>query len=204
MQLLLLLFASAAASPVVAGLYEAHQMELGAALELQANGHFQYQLDYGAVSEQAGGDWTFDGKTVRLTSRPMPKLPSFELVRDDPAPVAELSMKLEPPGVEEGYRMQAVATGAADGIKRLIIADETGRVDTEGHGASVVQPVLPGYVMTGDRFVLSPGRGHRLLFRFHAGNLGNAKFASEPLGVTDSELVLNRYDISIRFIRVRP
>ena len=38
-------------------------MEVGAALELQKNGHFRYQLDYGAVSEHAEGDWTFDGKS---------------------------------------------------------------------------------------------------------------------------------------------
>ena len=57
------------APAAIAGLYQAHQMEVGAALELSANGHFRYQLDYGAVSEQAEGDWTFDGKTVRLTGR---------------------------------------------------------------------------------------------------------------------------------------
>jgi len=73
------------APAAIAGLYQAHQMEVGAALELQPNGHFRYQLDYGAVSEQAEGDWTFDGKTVRLTTRPKPKAPSFELVRDDPS-----------------------------------------------------------------------------------------------------------------------
>ena len=47
------------------------------------------------MSEAAEGDWTFDGKTVRLTSKPMPKLPSFELVRDDPAPKGEIVMTME-------------------------------------------------------------------------------------------------------------
>ena len=73
MQLLLLLLGAPAS---MAGLYQAQQMEVGAALELQKNGHFRYQLDYGAVSESAEGDWTFDGKTVRLTTNPRPSQPS--------------------------------------------------------------------------------------------------------------------------------
>src|SRR3954452_21811721 len=96
MQLSMLLFAIAPAQPAIAGLYQAHQMEVGAALELQKNGDFRYQLVYGAVSEQAEGDWTFDGKVVGLTSRPMPKPPSFELLRDAAAPEGQLTMTAEP------------------------------------------------------------------------------------------------------------
>src|SRR3954467_2267055 len=101
-----------ASAPAIAGLYQSHQMEVGAALELQKNGHFRYQLDYGAVSEHAEGDWTFDGKAVRLTTRPPPRKPSFELVRDDPAPAGQISMSLEPPGFGDGYRLDAIATDA--------------------------------------------------------------------------------------------
>ena len=93
-----------APAPSVAGLYETHQMEVAAGLELKPNGHFRYALSYGAVDEEAEGDWTFDGQTVRLTSNPMPKAPSFELVRDDPAPRGELWMKLEHPGFEWATR----------------------------------------------------------------------------------------------------
>ena len=58
-----------AAAPFV-GFYRSNQMEIGAALELQPNGHFRYALDYGAVSEGTEGVWTFDGMAVRLTSKP--------------------------------------------------------------------------------------------------------------------------------------
>src|SRR5881628_2898094 len=97
----------AAAAPTgVTGLYQAQQMEVGAALELKKNHHFRYQLDYGAVSEQAEGDWSFDGKIVRLTTLPAPRQPSFELVRDDPAPAGDITLTLEPPGFgAEGYRL---------------------------------------------------------------------------------------------------
>jgi hypothetical protein len=177
-------------------------MEIGAALQLQKNGHFRYQLDYGAASEHAEGNWTFDGKAVRLTTRPPPKLPSFELVRDDPAPAGELSMTLEPPGFGEGYRLDAIATDLS-GAKGKVSADNEGRINSGPHKISVIEPLVPVYGGVGGRFALSSDRGHRLLLRFHANDLGTAAFDSEPLAVKADGLVLNRYETEIRFVRVR-
>lgn len=189
----------------LAGLYQAQQMEVGAALELQKNGHFRYQLDYGAISERADGDWTFDGKDVRLTTWPKPRRPSFELVRDDPAPAGEIRLVLEPPGFgAEGYHLDAVGTDAASGEKGLVTTDENGRLDAAGHRLSAVEPLVPVYGAVGGHFPLSADRGHRLLLRFHANDLGHAAFDREPLQVTPRGLVLMRYDAEIRFIRVRP
>lgn len=188
----------------VAGLYQAQQMEVGAALELQKNGHFRYQLDYGAVSEHAEGDWSFDGKTIRLTTRPSPKKPSFELVRDDPAPAGSLMLTLEPPGLGEGYRLDAIGTDAATAEKGMVATDEQGRVESGGHKLSAIEPLVPVYSIVGGHFPLSSDRGHHLLLRFHANDLGTAAFDREPLAFTRRGLVLNRYDSEIRFIQVRP
>lgn len=203
----LLAFVLAAAAPVapVAGIYHAQQMEVGAALELQKNGHFRYQLDYGAVSEHAEGDWSFDGTTVKLTTRPAPTQPSFELVRDDPAPTGALVMSVEPPGFgAEAYRLEAIATDAATGEQGLVRTDEHGRVEAGTRKISSVEPLVPVYGNVGGHFALAAGRGHRLLLRFHANDLGTAAFAQEPLELTSRGLVLKRYDEEIRFIRVRP
>ena len=205
MQLLAFLLAAAAPTAPVAGIYQAQRMEVGAALELQKNGHFRYQLDYGAVSEHAEGDWTFDGRTVHLTTRPAPRQPSFELVRDDPAPAGELAMSVEPPGFgAEGYRLEAVATDAETGEQRLVRTDEQGRVQAGTHKLSSLEPLVPVYGNVGGHFALAAGRGHRLLLRFHANDLGTAAFAQEPLELTPRGLLLKRYDEEIRFIRVRP
>ncbi|HEY7005820.1 MAG TPA: hypothetical protein VH392_04980 [Sphingomicrobium sp.] len=195
---------AASPPPSLAGFYQAQQMEVGAALELKKDGHFRYQLDYGAVSEQAEGDWTFDGKTLRLTSRPMPKLPSFELVRDDPAPKGEVSMTVEPPGFGDGYRLDAVAIDADSGEKGLVTTDSDGRVEAGAHRLASVDPMVPVYGTVAGHFLLSPDRGHRLLLRFHANDLGHAAFEGEPLEVSSGALVLRRYDAEIRFVRVRP
>ena len=52
----LLVAAAAAAAQSPAGIYEIRQMEVGGGLELKADGHFRYALDYGAVSEQGEGE----------------------------------------------------------------------------------------------------------------------------------------------------
>lgn len=57
--------------PQVTGFYRSNQIEIGAALQLDDDGRFQYQLDYGAVSEAAEGRWSFDGRTVYLTATRM-------------------------------------------------------------------------------------------------------------------------------------
>jgi hypothetical protein len=201
---LFLFAAPAPAQSSPAGVYELHQMEMGGGLELERNGHFRYALTYGAVDEEAEGDWTFDGKTVRLTSNPMPKAPSFELVRDDSAPKGELYLSLEYPGFEWGHPLEAIG---ADVEKRgfEISADDSGRVDLSGKPSIVaVAPEMPVYGPTGDVFSLSGDRGHRLLFRFHANDLGKARFHKQELQQNGTDLLLERYDTSLRFAKVRP
>lgn len=60
-----------AGTPGHAGFYVSNQMEIGAALQLDEDGKFQYQLDYGAVSEAAEGNWAIEGDTVILTATRM-------------------------------------------------------------------------------------------------------------------------------------
>lgn len=187
----------------LAGLYQAHQMEIGAALELKGDGHFRYQLDYGAVSEAAEGDWAFDGQTLRLTTRPAPKAPSYELVRDDAARAGQITIRLVPPGFGANYRIDAFATDRA-GRKGLVTTDSEGRVEAGKHRLSAIDPLVPVYQTVGGHFPLDRRRGHRLLLRFHANDIGRAAFNGEPLSVTGDTLTLERYGEQIRFIRSTP
>lgn len=179
-------------------------MEMAGGLELKRDGQFRYAFSYGAVDEEAAGDWSFDGKSVRLTTKPAPKLPSFELVRDDPAPKGELYLKLEDPGFEWGHPLEALAsTDLKEAFE--VEADENGRVDLTGKRPLVaITPMMPVYGPTQDIFRLSSDRGHRLLFRFHRNDLGKAAFKGEALRLSPGGLVMTRYDTEIRFIRVGP
>ena len=200
----LLLLAAPAPTTSPVGMYETHQMEVAAGLELKPDHHFRYALSYGAVDEEGAGDWTFDGKTVYLTSNPMPKAPSFELVRDDPAPKGQLFMTLEDPGFEWGHPLEAIATyDSKQGFE--IEADDSGRVDLSGKPAVIaIAPEMPVFGPTGQIFQLSQDRGHKLLFRFHRNELGKVRFNQEPLEQRDGDLFLQRYDTLFRFVKVRP
>jgi len=177
---------------------------VAAALELKPDGHFRYALSYGAVDEEAEGDWTFDGKAVRLTSNPMPKAPSFELVRDDPAPKGELSMTLEDPAFAWGHGLEALARAESNRLFE-ISADDSGHVDLTGKPpVQAIAPEMPVYGPTGQLFPFSTDLGHRLLFRFHANDLGKSRFDRQEVRLNGTDLVMDRYDTSFRFVKVRP
>lgn len=204
--LVMMLAAPAPASPSFAGLYRIRQTEMAGGLELRADGSFRYAFDYGAVSETAEGDWTADAAGVTLTSNPMPKAPSFELIRDDPAPKGELWMILESPGFGANFPLDAIAVGGGDKSESYRVrADETGRVDLAGRPwAARIVPLVPIYGAAGQGFALSPERGHRLRLRFHANDLGRAAFDRQRVRRDDRGLVLHRFDTVIRFLREQP
>jgi hypothetical protein len=85
-----------------------------------------------------------------------------------------------------------------------VTTDDEGVVEAGSHRLVAIDPLVPVYGMVAGHFPLSADRGHRLLFRFHANDLGTAAFDREPLTVSHRGLVLNRYEAEIRFIRVRP
>ena len=79
------LLLAAGAPKTVAGDYRTHQMEVGAQIELKADGSFRYMLDYGNVSEAAEGHWTAAQGVVHLNSDPLPKELLVEIERSDAA-----------------------------------------------------------------------------------------------------------------------
>lgn len=67
----------------LAGTYQTRQMEVGATLELKADGTFRYMLDYGAVSEAAEGHWTASAGVLELDSDPLAMELMVEIERSD-------------------------------------------------------------------------------------------------------------------------
>src|SRR3982751_96049 len=128
---LLLIAAPASAAPSYAGYYETKQMEVAGGLELKADGKFRYALAYGAVDEEGEGNWTSDGNAVRLTSNPMPKAPSFELVRDDHAPKGQVWVTFDKSTFNWTGRVDAIATAlGVKGRGMVTAASSDGHVDS--------------------------------------------------------------------------
>ena len=191
--------------PSPAGNYEIHQMEMAGGLELQPGGHFRYAFTYGAVDEEAEGDWVVDGDAVRLTSKPMPTEPTFELVRDTEAPRCTLSL-----AVDWGKFSWSSAPDllvAYEGAPRelhYLQADEKGVVHLENCAVTTVMPIVPMFGVPGEPLKLSAATGHRLSLRFRPNDLGRAAFRGEALKFDGSTLVMERYDTRIRFLRDAP
>lgn len=188
----------------VAGLYVSRQMEMAAALDLQPGGRFRYQLEYGAVSESAEGDWTFDGTTVRLTSNPIPKAPAFALVRDDPAPAGQLWVALDNPNFSwSPLDVEVIFEGTAEPV--LLSTEGAGRVPVGGsRRPTAVKLLLPIYETGGDPVRLSANRGHRLLFKLEPNDMGKAAFRGQELTLDGASFVMHRYETRITFRRAEP
>jgi hypothetical protein len=204
--LLLLAPAAAADHPAsLAGLYEIRQMEVGGGLELRKNGRFRYALTYGAIDEEAEGMWALKDGKVLLTSSPMPKEPSFDLVADAPAPKCTLSISVDwgrfnwssPPDVLVTYQ---------DNPRELhfLQAEEQGALHPEKCAVTSILPIVPMFRIPGAPLRLSPDTGHKLSLRFQPNELGRVAFRGEALKREGSNLVMERYDAEIRFMRVRP
>ena len=181
------LLAAAPQPADVAGLYVSNQMEVAAALELQPGGHFRYQLDYGAVSEGAEGDWTFDGTTVRLTINPAPKEPAFALVRDDAALAGQLFVAIDSPNFSwSPLNVELTLEGTDEPV--LLSTQDEGRVP----------------IPSGRPVKLSPDRGHRLVFKLEPNDMGKAAFQGQELTLDGASFVMHRYDTRITFKRAEP
>jgi hypothetical protein len=203
MILALALLALTPGASSLAGFYQSQTMEVGGGIELRADGHFRYELEYGAVDEAGEGDWTFDGVAVRLTSSPMPREPVFELVGDDPAPTGEVSLLIDKEGFNWSGRIDAIGTDRS-GEEGLVSTDRDGKVDSGGHVLTSIDPLVPVYGTRAGHFPLSPDRGHKLHLKFHANDLGHPAFKSEPVALSGDALVMTRFDTEIRFVRVKP
>jgi len=186
------------------GYFESRQPEVAAALQLDPDGRFQYVLDYGAVSEMAEGKWTSDGRTVFLTSDPMPKAPSFVVVKDEPAPAGQYVVTLEDPGFDWGGPLEFVASVDGSPGPVRMRPDGNGKVSgVQGRIASI-SPLVPVYGIVSDPIALSGAGGHKLTFRFLRNDLGKARFVTQPLAVEDGGLRIDRYETTIRLVRVAP
>lgn len=201
---LLLAAGPAAGADALAGLYEIRQMEMGGGLELTPDGRFRYALEYGAVSEEAEGRWTINDGRVLLTSDPMPKSPSFDVVKDEPAPAGQLWLELAPPGFGDfTTNLEMIAT-FKDGSRDELRDDGDGHMPIDGKMPVSIQVIVPIYGHLSPPISLSPNRGHRLTLRFMANDIGKARFDGEPVTREGETLVLYRYEAKIVFRPVQP
>lgn len=187
----------------LAGTYDGHQMEMGAGLRLTADGRFEYGLAYGALDESGQGSWAIKDGRVLLTSDPVTP-PRFVFTGQRPGPAGALSISLEVPRGMSPQYFDAVATLARGGTQNGQPSEE-GLVSLPYDPADPpvsVRVLLRMFDVAGDPVPIDPAKGYALGFRFEANDIGKADFRGTALTIDKGDLLLERFDRTIRFKRV--
>ena len=198
--------AALAAGPTMAslaGVYDGGQMEIGAQLELKADGTFQYELAYGALDEQATGKWSLSGGQVLLTSAPVTP-PHFTVVSQEKGDDGALKITMD---FKDPYQQQDFDA---------LIQKSDGKWEQEQLGVEglswafapsappmSVRLAIPVYQFAGEEFKLDPKAGYTLVFHFDANDLGKVAFKATPMKIVNGELLLDRFDRTLKFRRAK-
>jgi hypothetical protein len=200
---LLLFTAAASADPAhpaaLVGEYDGHQMEMGAGLELKANGRFRYALSYGSIDEQANGSWVADHGMVVLTSDHVTP-PRISLLDQKAGPAKELRVTLDVPHGVNPQLLDAVVTFADGHSAQQQLSDEETVIPfADGAAPTHIMLIFSMLEIRGAWIAIDPDKGYRLHFRFEPNDLGMVDFHGTALKEEGGELLLDRYGRTIRF-----
>jgi hypothetical protein len=180
----------------LAGTYDGGQMEVAAQLLLKPDGHFQYELAYGALDEAAEGTWEFKDGVVLVTTVPAVVLPRFVVVSDTPDPRGGLHINLTKTLVEGMRQRVYLIYGPHEEPDMAEIADDGSvPIPTGKHPISFIMDI-PVYPTMTKPIPLTAG-GHRFVLRFEPNDIGKADFHPMPMVVDNGVLVMRRPNLQL-------
>ena len=182
----------------LAGTYDGGQMEVGAELLLKPDGHFNYELAYGALDESAEGTWEFKDGAVFLTTVPAVVPPRFVVESDTPDPSGGLWIKLSSGPIMQGARQRIyLIYGPNEEADMAEVADDGHVPLPGGRRPSAILPEIPVYPIMGKPIPLSGTGGHRIVMRFEPNDIGKADFRAQRMSIEDGALVMPRRDLQL-------
>jgi hypothetical protein len=192
----------AAAVPVtresLAGLYDAGQMEVGAQLLLKPDGHFEYELAYGALDEEAKGTWEFKYGAVFLTTVPAVVPPRFVVESDTPDARDGLWIKLSSGPVIKDSRQRVYLIYDKGEPEDMVEVADDGHVPFPGNRRpTAIIPEIPVYPIMNKPIPLTGTGGHLIVMRFEPNDIGKADFRGQRLSIEDGKLVMSRRDLQL-------
>lgn len=182
----------------LAGTYNGGQMEVAAQLALKPDGHFSYELAYGALDEAAEGNWEFKAGAVYLTTVPAVKLPQFVVESDQPGPSGGLWIKISNGPVMQGAPQRIFLVYGPNEEPGMVEIADDGRVPFPGNRRpTAIVPEIPVYPVMSKAIPLTGTGGHRLVMRFEPNDIGKADFRAQRLSIEDGVLVMPRRDLEL-------
>jgi hypothetical protein len=195
--------ASAQDRAALVGVYDGHQTEMGAQLSLSADGRFEYGLVYGALDEAGQGNWVVKDGRVLLTSDPVTP-PRFVFTGQKPTPDETLRLSLETPKGMSAQYFNVVLISAAGAVTYHQLNEDGLSLPLDSTDLPVVaQLLLPIFERASGPVKIDPAKGYWLSFRFEPNDIGKADFRETALTIDKGDLVLERFDRSIRFRKVK-
>jgi hypothetical protein len=182
--------------------YEGNQMEVAARLLLKPDGHFKYELAYGALDETAEGTWEVHYGAVYLTTVPAVTPPSFVVVTETPDPRPGLWIKITNP-IQDGGRQRIDLfyppnpDGSPSEPDMAEVADD-GRVSIPADRHPIAfAPEIPVYPIHPKSIPLTGPAGHRFTLRFEPNDIGKANFNHQRLSIANGVLEMTRPDLQL-------
>lgn len=188
-----------AAPASLAGQYDGGQMEVAARLWLKPDGHFLYELSYGALDEQASGRWTASGDKVVLNGDPV-KAPRITVVSQGQGTPGALRITTDAKDPYDQQNFNAIiimASGQAENVQ-LGIDGLTWPYPSAG-APTAVRLIEPVHEIASEPVKLDAGAD--IKFHFEPNDLGKADFRGTPLQVVGGVLELNRFGLILKFRR---
>jgi len=180
------------------GYYNGGQMEVGAQLQLKADGHFSYELAYGALDEAAEGTWEFKQDAVFLTTVPAVVPPRFVVESDMHSPQGELWITVSNPAFLQGSRQRIYLIYGPNEQADMAQVGEDGRVALPGNRwPTAIIPEIPVYPIMAKPIPLTATQGHRIVMRFEPNDIGKANFHAARLGIEGGVLIMPRRDLQV-------
>jgi hypothetical protein len=170
-----------------------------AALWLKPDGHFRYELSYGALDEQASGRWTAGGGKVLLTSDPVKPPRIFIVSQKQGAPGAlRITMDVKDPYDQQHF--SAIIMTASGKLDEVQLGIDGLHWPFPSTGAPIaVRLIYDVYQIASEPVKLAAGAD--LIFHFEANDLGKVDFRGTLLQVEGGVLVLKRLGLTLKFRR---
>ena len=142
-------------------------MEVGARLLLKPDGHFLYELAYGALDESAEGTWDSKDGAVILTTVPVVVPPRFVVESDRPDPRGGLWLKISNGQIPQGAPPRIYLLYGKDDPPDMAEVGTDGHVPLPGNRwPTAFAPEIPVYPVPSPPIPLTGKGGRFITLRF--------------------------------------
>lgn len=176
--------------------------DLASELVIEANGHFEYVLYYGALDEHAAGHWTRADGGIRLYTDPKPVPAAFALDAPSKTGDAKFSLLVAwPDGRGIAGIDFRIGFASGDPITGYTQEDGWSLSPDEQRSPTWIELVEPIHGVSSPRFPIDLEKGNALHFTLTPNDIDVFDFQGTPVDVEAGALVMHRNGAMLKYVR---